>query len=105
MVSVNRRWLDACIFPPRAAEPRPLKTTSRELYAAGGRRQTKWKTTKEKRREERSGEKKALKRVVASPRHGIYDVISSLTVNNFPRGCAEDTIASRVPPPRVFGRS
>lgn len=103
MVSVNRRWPDACIFPPnpRAAEPRPLKTTSRELYRqekddeqSGSRRREEKKS--ERKREERNEaeRKEALKRAVASPRHGIYDVISSLTVNNFPRGCAEDTIAS-----------
>jgi len=97
MVSVNRRWLDACIFPSRgttAAENniaeiiRGRRKTTDKVEADGG----------EKEREERERERetkrreKTLKRAVASPRYGIYDVISSLTVNNFPRGYAEDTM-------------
>lgn len=34
-------------------------------------------------------------RAVASSRRGIYDVISSLTVNNFPRGCGRHCLLSR----------
>lgn len=51
---------------------------------------------KEGEREEKSGTKeKRSARTVALPQRGIYDVISSLTVNNFPRGCGRHYVVSR----------
>lgn len=58
-----------------------------------------------KREEKNEAEEKKSARAVALPQHGIYDVISSLTVNNFPRGCERHYVVSRVSPPRVFGRT
>lgn len=62
--------------------------------------------SKEGQREEKNeAEEKKSARAVALPQHGIYDVISSLTVNNFPRGCGRHYVVSRVSPPHVFGRT
>lgn len=50
---------------------------------------------RERRRSGGAGaEKRASRRAAASPWRGIYDVISSLTVNNFPRGCGRHRVPS-----------
>lgn len=105
-------------FQPAGA----LETTSARISVArAGRKRKKmheWKTKddeenerkkeRKRRRKWKSKSRKASERAAASPWRGIYDVISSLTVNNFPRGCGRHRAFARaattVPPSRRTSR-